>query len=33
MDVETSWKWFNQVFFPQVKKGKGRRVLLLVDKT
>jgi hypothetical protein len=23
MDVETCWKWFNEVFFPEVKKRTG----------
>ncbi len=31
MDVETCWKWFNEVFIPEVKKRTGRRVLLLLD--
>lgn len=31
MDVETCWKWFNEVFFPEVTKRTGRRVLLLMD--
>ncbi len=31
MDVETCWKWFNEVFLPEVKKWTGRRVLLLLD--
>jgi len=31
MDVETCWKWFNEVFLPEVKKQTGRRVLLLLD--
>lgn len=31
MDVETCWKWFNEVFFPAVKKRTGCRVLLLMD--
>lgn len=31
MDVETCWKWFNEMFFPEVKKITGRRVLLLMD--
>jgi hypothetical protein len=31
MDVETCWKWFNEVFFPEVKKRTGRQVLLLLD--
>jgi hypothetical protein len=31
MDVETCWKWFNEVFFPEVKKRTGHRVLLLLD--
>ncbi|KAI6650795.1 hypothetical protein LOD99_7846 [Oopsacas minuta] len=32
MDVNTCWKWFNEVFGPEVKKRTGRRVLLLMDK-
>ena len=31
MDVGTCWKWFNEVFFLEVKKRTGRRVLLLMD--
>ncbi len=31
MDVETCWKWFNEVFFPEVKKRTRRRILLLLD--
>jgi hypothetical protein len=31
MDVETCWKWFNEVFLPEVKKRTRRRVLLLLD--
>jgi hypothetical protein len=31
MDVETCWKWFNEVFLPEVKKQTGRPVLLLLD--
>ena len=31
MDVETCWKWFNEVFLPEVKKQTGRRVLLVLD--
>ncbi len=31
MDVETCWKWFNEVFLPEVKKQTGRGVLLLLD--
>ena len=33
MDVETCWKWFNEVFFllPKVKKRTGHHVLLLMD--
>ncbi|KAI6648197.1 hypothetical protein LOD99_12006 [Oopsacas minuta] len=31
MDVNTCWKWFNEVFCPEVKKRTGRRVLLLMD--
>jgi len=31
MDVETCWKWFNEMFPLEVKKRTGRRVLLLLD--
>ena len=31
MDVDTCWKWFNEVFYPEVKKRTGRPVLLLMD--
>ncbi len=31
MDVETCWKWFNEVFFQEMKKRTGRQVLLLLD--
>jgi hypothetical protein len=31
MDVETCWKWFNEVFLLEVKKRTGCRVLLLLD--
>jgi len=31
MDAETCWKWFNEVFIPEVKKRTGRQVLLLLD--
>jgi hypothetical protein len=31
MGVETYWKWFNEVFLPEVKKRTGHRVLLLLD--
>jgi hypothetical protein len=31
MDVETCWKWFNEVFYPEVKKRTGSRILLLMD--
>jgi hypothetical protein len=31
MEVETCWKWFNEVFLPEVKKQTRRRVLLLLD--
>jgi len=31
MDVETCWKWFNEVFVPEVKRRTGRPVLLLMD--
>jgi hypothetical protein len=33
MDVETCWKWFNEVFVPEVKRRTGRPVLLLMDNT
>jgi len=29
--METCWKWFNEVFLPEVKKRNGRWVLLLLD--
>jgi hypothetical protein len=32
MDAETCWKWFNEVFYPKVKKRNGRHILLLMDK-
>jgi hypothetical protein len=31
MDVKTSWKWFNEVFYLEVKKRTGHRILLLMD--
>ncbi len=31
MDVETCWKWFNEVFVPEVKRQTGRLILLLMD--
>jgi len=31
MDVETCWKWFNEMFLPEVKKQTRRQVLLLLD--
>ncbi len=31
MDMETCWKWFNEVFVPEIKKRTGRLVLLLMD--
>jgi hypothetical protein len=31
MDVETCWKWFNEVFLLEVKKRIGRQVLLPLD--
>jgi len=31
MDVETCWKWFNEVFVPEVKRRTRRLVLLLMD--
>jgi hypothetical protein len=31
MDVKTCWKWFNEVFLPEVKKRTGRQILLLLD--
>jgi hypothetical protein len=31
MDVETCWKWFNEVFVPEIKRRTGRPVLLLMD--
>ncbi|KAF5185902.1 Tigger transposable element-derived protein [Thalictrum thalictroides] len=31
MDVETCWKWFEQIFVPEVRSRTGRRVLLLMD--
>ncbi len=29
--METCWKWFNEVFVPEVKRRTGRLVLLLMD--
>jgi len=31
MDVETCWKWFNEIFVPEVKRRIGHPVLLLMD--
>jgi len=31
MDVETYWKWFNEIFVPEVKTRTGRPILLLMD--
>jgi hypothetical protein len=31
MDVETCWKWFNEVFVPEVKRRTGCPVFLLMD--
>ena len=31
MDVVTCWKWFHDVFCPEVKKRTRRSVLLLLD--
>ena len=31
MDVETCWKWLNEVFASEVRKRTGRRVLLVLD--
>ena len=31
MDVATCWKWFNDVFYPNVRRRPGRPVLLLMD--
>jgi len=31
IDVETCWKWFNEVFVPEVKRRIGRPVFLLMD--
>lgn len=31
MDRETCRKWFTDVFFPEVKRRTGRRVLLIMD--
>jgi hypothetical protein len=31
MDVETCWKWFNEVFVLEVKRRTGRPVLFLMD--
>ena len=31
MDIPTCWNWFNNVFFPEVRKRTSRPVLLLMD--
>ena len=31
MDVSTCWKWFEEVFYPEVRKRTGRPVLLFMD--
>ena len=31
MDKETCWKWFHEVFAPEVRRRTGRRVLLIMD--
>jgi hypothetical protein len=31
MEVETCWKWFNEVFVPKAKRRTGRLVFLLMD--
>ena len=31
MDVSTYWKWFEEVFYSEVRKTTGRPVLLLVN--
>ena len=31
MDVTTCWKWFEEVFYPQVRQRTGRPILLLMD--
>ena len=31
MDVSTCWKWFEEVFYPEVRKRTGRPVCLLMD--
>jgi hypothetical protein len=31
MDVETYCKWFNEVFYPEMKKRTRCRILLLMD--
>ena len=33
MDVTTCWKWFEEVFYPQVRRRTGRPILLLTDNT
>lgn len=33
MDVDTCWKWFNDVFYSDVSKRTSRLVLLLLDNT
>ena len=29
--LKIGWKWFNDVFFPEIKKRTGRSILLLLD--
>jgi hypothetical protein len=31
MDKETCWKWFREVFVPEVRRRTGQRVLLIMD--
>ena len=31
LDVSTCWKWFEEVFYPEVRKRTGCPVLLLMD--
>ena len=31
MDIPTCWKWFNEVFFPSLKKRTSKYFLLLLD--
>ncbi|XP_065654629.1 jerky protein homolog-like [Hydra vulgaris] len=31
MDVSICWKWFNEVFYPEVKRKTGMPVVLLLD--